>query len=200
MKIERILMYAIPIVGAVALLYYLMTRPPTVAVPVTPTPPAAAPPVGVPSYVGVPAMDPTSQLLAMAEQQCGLTGESVVVRGLRPQDLGINNFMFTSTLVNTWEAWINTTVADCTFIAITGISYLGTNFSQLRVQAGAAYVAYPNLAFISGLVSAIYFFPQPIIIEQNQPIMIDVISKAAATEGVSLMGIVAEKRGVVVAP
>lgn len=197
-KWEKYLLYAISGIGIVAFIYYLVTRQQAAVMPPTPEAPGTA--VGVPSYTGTPSTDPTGQLLALAQQQCGLSGESVVVRGLRPQDLGLNNFMFTSTLVNTWENWVNATVADCTFIAITGISYGGTNFSQLRVQAGSSYVAYPNLAFISGLVSQIYFFPQPIIIEQNNPVIIDVISKAAATEGINLMGIVVEKRGMLISP
>jgi len=199
-KWEKYLLYAIPLIGVVALVYYFMTRQQVAAPAAGQAVGAPVAGVGVPSYSGTPTTDPTGQLLALAQQQCGLSGESVIVRGLRPQDLGLNDFQFTSTLVNTWENWVNHTVADCTFIAITGIAYGGTSFSQLRTQAGSSYRGYAPLSFISGLVSQLYFFPQPMIIEQNQPCIMDVISRAAATEGISLMGIVVEKRGMVVNP
>ena len=199
-KWEKYLMYGIPIIGGVALAYYLLTRPSAPAALPPTAPPAPEPAVGVPSYTGVPATDPRGTLLAMAEQQCGLTGDSVVIRGLRSQDFGLANWNHTSTGANVWDNFASATVGDCTFIALTGISYSGSNFSQMRVQAGSSYVAYPSLAFISGLVSQIYFFPQPVYIEQNNPVVIDIIAKAVATEGVSLIGMVAEKKGVLISP
>jgi len=192
-------MYLIPIVGVGAVLYYLMTKEQAIVSPVAPVTPISQA-VGVPSYTGIPSTDATSQLLALAEQQCGLSGDSVVVRSLRPQDLGLTSFSHTSTGANVWDNFASTTVADCTFIAIIGISYAGSNFSQMRVNAGASYVGYAPLAFVSGLVSQVHFFAQPLTAEQNQPIIIDIIAKAVATENVNLMGTVVEKRGMLISP
>jgi hypothetical protein len=186
--------------AAAGILYYLLTRQQA-------APPAAASQqqgisVGIPSFTGTPSSDPTGYLLGLAAQQCGLTGDSVVVRILRPEDLGLTtSFGFTSTALNTWENWVSSTVADCTFVAILGVSYSGTSFSQVRVQGGSSYVGYANLGFVSGLESQVYYFQQPIIVEQNQPIIIDVISRAiAGPEYVNLMGIVVEKRGMTINP
>ena len=185
-KMKQVLMYGIPLVAGGALVYYLATK--SVA-------PAAAAPAGQMQAA------PQGDLVSMASQQLGIPASELVVRGLRPEDCGLTtSWNFTSTVANTWENWVTHTVADNTFISIQGVSYGGTNFAQARIQAGARYSGYWNLSFISGLVSQLYYEPQPIIIQQNQTIIIDVISKAAATESINLMGTVVQRRGLVVNP
>jgi hypothetical protein len=207
MKMEKMLMYAIPIGIGGALLYAIATKPqaPATSAKVVPGAEQAQMGYGIPSFTGTPSVGMTSSsmtLLSIASQQLGIPPFDLVVRGLRPEDLGLTtSWNFTSGAVNTWENWVNHTIADNTFIAIQGVSYGGTNFAQVRIQAGAKYTEFWNLSFVSGLINQLYWDESPTIVEQNQPIVIDVISKAAqATESINLMGTVVEKRGMVVNP
>lgn len=198
-------MWAVPIGLGVGALYLLSKSqaPPTTAK----TVPGATQAVSnyIPTFSGEMSSGATGApltLLSIASQQLGIPPSELTVRGLRPEDLGLTtSWNFTSGAVNTWENWINTTVADNRFIAFQGVSYAGTNFSQIRIQAGARYVEYWNLNFISGLVSKLWFDDSISIAEQNQPVVIDVISKAAlATESIDIIGTVVEKRGLTINP
>ncbi len=104
MKMKKALMYGIPIVIGGAVIYYLMTRPPAI-------PPAVAPApaqVGItePGPVAVPGVVKTGiqgELMAMAMSQLGLPPSEIVIRGLRPQDIGLTSFNHTSTGANVWD-------------------------------------------------------------------------------------------------
>lgn len=189
MQIEKYVPYIVIGGLGIGILYYLVTRP----APVAAAPAAAAPPTVVkPGIEGI--------LLDMAMKQTGLPESEIVIRGLRPQDLGLNNWSHTSVAANAWENMATGTVADSTFIAFTGVSYAGTNFSQLRITSGAAVREIWPIAFVAGLRDQLWHDNTPSIAQQNQPVIIDVIAKAgAATESVNIMGVVAEKRGMVVA-
>ena len=203
MKIEKILMYAIPIAIGGMIVYYLVQQqqaPATQQV----MPPAQANGYPIPTYTGelsTGAVDARSTLLAMASQQLGLPTSELVVRGLRPEDLGLTtSWSFTSTVANTWETWINTNVADNRFIAIEGVSYGGTSFNQIQIQPAASTGAYWNLSFVAGLVSQLWYSAVPVIVQQNQPIVVQVISNAVATESINLIGTVCERRGLLINP
>ena len=201
MKIEHMAALGLGVIGVGALFYHIISQQPQVV-----EVPEEAPPgmvkVGMPSFTGIPpATGCESRLLAIASQQLGIPPNELIVRGLRPADVGLTtSFAFTSTVANTWENWVSTTIADNTFICINGVAYSGTTFSQMRIHAGAKYVEYWPLGFISGLESQIWFDASPPIVEQNQPLVIDIISTGAATEYPALMGTVVEKRGLVVSP
>ena len=199
MKMEKALMYGIPIVVGGAIIYYLVTRPPAVPAATVPTPAQ----VGIPSLgpVAVPGVVKTGiqgELMAMAMNQLGLPASEIVIRSLRPQDIGLTSFNHTSTGANVWDNFASATVADNTFISFDGVSYGGTNFSQMRINAGARAVEYWPLAWIAGLRSQVFYDTSPSIAQQNQPVIIDINAKAVATENVSIMGTVAEKRGLVI--
>ena len=199
-KIEQILTYGIPLALGGLIVYGWLKQaqaPPTAIAP-------TAPPIAVPTYTGelpAGAAGLRTDLLSMAEQQLGIPRSELVMRGLRPEDLGLTtSWSFTSTAINTWENWVTATVADNTFIAIEGVAYGGTSFSQIRINAGAATSALWNLNFVAGLQSQLWYSASPIIAQQNQPVVIDVISNAVATETIGLMGTVVERRGMLINP
>jgi len=164
----------------------------------------AAPQVQIPEMgpVAVPGVVKTGvqgNLLAIASQQLGIPASQLVVRSLRPEDLGLTaSFNVTAAGVG-WTNMVNTAVADNTFISFDGCSYGGTNFSQLRIQAGARTAEYWPLTWIAGLQSQVFYDTTPTIAQQLQPVIIDVYAKAAATESIDIMGTVVERRGMVVA-
>jgi len=190
--------------GAIGLgALYLMSQQQVAATGV----PAAVAPATAPAvsgdFIGMGQPGGTQQaLIAKAQQELGLPMSGLVVRGLRPEDLGLTtSWAFTSAAVNTWENWITHTVADCTFIGIEAVSYAGTSFSQMRLTGGARVSGFWDLNFIAGLENQLYYQASPIIIDQNTPVVIDVISNAQpATEFINLIGTVVEKRGMVINP
>lgn len=204
MKIEKMLTWAIPIGVAGAILWWWTSQQPAVVV--TPTQPAVAPNGQL--FIGSATGDPAAStvgvvgtMLAMAEQQLGIPRSELVVRGLRPEDLGLTtSWNFTSTAANTWETWVNSTIADNRFVSISGVSFGGSVFKQARIQAGARTSGVWNLTFIAGLISQLWYVPSPIIIQQNEPVSIDIIGTGVATESVSLMGSVVERRGLLINP
>jgi len=204
MKIEKMLTWAIPLGIGGAVLWWLTQQPaPTVARVPAPAVVAPAPsPIFIGSATGQPAESTvmaTGSLLSMASSQLGIPASELVTRSLRPQDIGLTSWNHTSTAANVWDNFATATVADNTFIAFGGVSYGGTNFSQMRINAGASVSGIWPLAFIAGLVSQVYYAPQPVIAQQNQPVIIDIISKGVATEAVNIMGTVVERAGITIA-
>ena len=189
--------------GAIGLgALYLMSQQqiPATGRAVAPTPQVTV--TGPSDFIGMGQPGGTTQILiAKAQQELGLPLSGLSVRGLRPEDLGLTtSWAFSSTAVNTWENWVNATVADTTFIGIEAISYAGTSFSQARLTGGARVSGFWDLNFIAGLSNQIYYEASPIIIDQNQSVVIDVISNAQpATEFINLIGTVVEKKGLLIA-
>jgi len=184
-------------IGLGALYFLSQQQAPAVNAPVA-TPPATV----SGDFIGMGQPGGTTQfLIAKAQQELGLPLSGLSVRGLRPEDLGLTtSWAFTSAATNTWENWISTTVADTTFIGIEAISYAGTSFSQARLTGGARVSGFWDLNFIAGLSNQIYYEATPIIVEQNQSVVVDVISNAQpATEFINLIGTVVEKKGLLIA-
>lgn len=166
MKIKQLLTYAIPIAIGGAVIYYLVTRPPAVPPAAVPTPPTMVP---------VP--------------------EGTITRGLIPADLGVTSWDF-ALLANQWNTVINTTVPrGVKSIKFQGVSFAGTNATQIRITAGAAVREIWSITRIPGLISQIWYDPSPSTATENQPVIVDVYSKGVATETVSLIGEVTEIRG-----
>ena len=196
MKKQTMLILGAVLVGGV--LYFLLRKPtPTVGVP-----------VGVPT-IGVPRA-PTSaypalsgcqgQMIAMAEQQLGLSRDQLTVRSLRPDDLGLGStWSMNLANINAWNTTVNTTVADNTFICLNSVSYSGTAAESVRVIAGSSVVAEFSIEHIPGITTTHTASIPDIIIEQNLPIRIEVYASAvSATDNVILSGTIVEKRGLVV--
>ncbi|MHA1852600.1 MAG: hypothetical protein ACTSUF_03725 [Candidatus Heimdallarchaeaceae archaeon] len=194
MQIEKYIPYII--IGGVGLgiIYFLATRTPSQEQ----QPLETEIPVGPAAMPGVIKTGIQGQLLAMASKQLGIPSSELVVRSLRPQDLGLTDWNVTAAGAG-WVTMANTTVADNTFISFDGCSYGGTNFSQLRITAGARTAEYWMLDWIAGLESQVFYDTTPTIAQQNQPVIIDVYAKGAGTESINIMGTVVERRGMVVA-
>lgn len=185
MRAEDLLKYGIPVVIVAAIMYLFATRQQA---------PAAA---GAPSAVTPVASGVEGQLIRMAQTQ---GAPDYIVRSLTPTDLGLASWSVTAGGAG-WTNMVNTTVADQRWIAITGVSYYEATplATQIRIQAGASMREYWPLTFIAGLQSHMWTDDTPPIAQQNQPVIIDVNFTGAATETISLMGIVVEKRGMTVA-
>ena len=163
--------------------------------------PAVGVSAGVPS-VTVPAMAPlpagcTGQMIMLAEQQLGLSRDQLTVRSLRPNDVGLGNtWSMDLAVANSWNTTVNSAVADNTFICLNSVSYSGTDAEAIRVTAGASVVAEFNIQRIPGISTTQTIRIPDIIIEQNEPIRIEVYASAiSATDAVIISGTVVEKMG-----
>ncbi len=174
--------------GALAVLAYFMTKQP--AAPAIGAPVAAVP--TVPVKVGV-----EGQLIDMASKQLGVPREGLTVRGLSPTDLGLTSYNFA--LVLGANTIVSHTIADSRFIAITGLTYVGAVASSMTVQAGGRMIEQYPVRFVAELEGATWHDTSPTIIQQNWPVTIVVTATGAATELISLRGVVVEKSGMVLA-
>ena len=189
------------IIGAVivgGVLYFLLKKPEEVVV--------RAPAIGVPGVPVAPSIVPVrevgvrGQLISMAMQQTGLDEESLTIRSLLPSDVGLTTWTFNLPAVGGWNTVANTNVGDNRFIAITGVSYAGTVAEQIRVTAASSLVAFFSIQHVPEITETHHIDIRPIIVEQNEPVIIEIYSSAAAgADEVSLEGIVVERRGMLLA-
>ena len=151
-------------------------------------------------------------LRTKAQTELKLNPDQVVVRDLRPEDIGLTGGRFTSTMniLSSWNKIINTyTVADNRFIGISGIFYArisGTQAAtQLRVTRATSKARYWNIQGINITENAQRFFDDPIITGQNQTLTIEafvpnVTANTTKAENIILMGSVAERKGILINP
>ena len=151
-------------------------------------------------------------LRTAAETELKLKPEQVIIRDLRPEDIGLTRGRFSSTmnLVNSWNKIINTLkVADNSFIGISGIFYARISgkqaASQLRITRANSKARYWNIQAINITENAQRFFDDPIIVGQNQVLTIEafvpnVKANTVKAEDIILMGAVAERRGLLINP
>ncbi len=165
-----------------------------------------APTVGITPAVatGVSAVAPSSaypitiqgKLIAMAMKQTGLPESELTVRSLLPLDVGLTTWTFNLTAVGGWNTVAAGNVASDRFIALTGVSYSGTVAEQVRISAASSTVAYFSIQHVPGITETHHIDISPIIVQQNQPVIIEVYSSAAAgTDEVILEGMTVEPRG-----
>ena len=146
-----------------------------------------------------PTVAPTTiqgKLINLATQQTGLPESELTVRSLLPLDVGLTTWSFNLTAVGGWNTVAAGNVASDRFIAITGVSYAGTVAEQIRVTAASSTVAYFSIQHVPGITETHHIDISPIIVQQNQPVIIEVYSSAAAgTDEVILEGMTVEPRG-----
>lgn len=172
------------VAGIIGLFIYKKKAPPAVAVPVG---------VEVPT---------TCREMAISEamRQLGLPREELTVRSLRSADLGLATWSMNLATANAWNTTVNTNVADNRFICITGVSYAGSAAETVRVNAAGSQVAWFSIEQVPGITTTHHVDIRPILVEQNEPIRIEVYASAvSATDNVILEGVVVEKRGLVLA-
>ena len=142
------------------------------------------------------------KLKQMALKQLNVPESELVVRSLRPEDIGLSGsaFNFPITTANAWNNIVSSTMGDNRFIAITGVVYTGSIITQLRIVAGGATREIWNVQAIPSMETPRYVDLTPTAIQQNQSLSIDVYANnASAGESLIFEGIVVEKRGLIVA-
>ena len=151
-------------------------------------------------------------LRSKAEKELQIGPDKVVVRDLRPEDIGLTRGRFSSTMVTlaSWNKIINTyTISDNKFIGISGVFYArisGTQAAtQLRITRAGSVARYWNIQGINITENAQRFFDDPVIVDQNQTLTIEafvpgVKANTSKAEDLILMGAVAERKGILINP
>jgi len=132
-----------------------------------------------------------------------LREEEIIVRPLRPEDLGLGTPEWTFNIITTtWNVMINTTIADLTWIGIYGILYAISNtqaVSQLEIVSMGNNERYWQIQGCNFTENSSFFFDDPVIIDQNTNITINGYGVAnGATEKICFLGVVVEKKGILI--
>jgi len=140
-----------------------------------------------------------------AMKELNLPEEEIVVRSLRPTDLGLATPAWSFNIATTvWNTMVNTTVADNRFIGINGIVYLETSaqsISELKITRMGKVSSYWNIEGLILCENPYMFVDNPVIADQNTNITIEGYGIGTNTaEKMGFMGAVAEKRGLLINP
>lgn len=160
-------------------------------------------------FKGVPleAYDRVVQLLkAKAMTELKLPESELIVRPLRPEDIGFPNAVFASTIASSgaWTNMVNTyTIADMRFVGLTGIVYdlNRANIVQLRVTRSGKTSRLWSIQQIRDFEDKIGFADDPITVDQNTQLTIErYATTAVKSDKTGFVGVVVERRGLVINP
>ena len=143
-------------------------------------------------------------LVNRAMKELNLSREDIILRELRPEDVSLGTPEWTHSLTAaTWGNIVaSTTIADNRFVGIYGVRYAQTgaqSVSQLKVNRKGADVRYWQIQGVAQTENGILFFDDPVIADQNTTLAITGYPvTTAAAEKLILVGLVAEKVGLLV--
>ncbi len=154
------------------------------------------------------ALQAVQKALQMISQKAQTTlGSDFELRDMRPQDLTFTNptFSFSLTATSSYHAIVDDgTIGNNRWIAIYGLRTNQTAelISGLKVTAGGALKMDRNIEWVSATQDKSLYF-DPVIVEQNTLIKIEGYNVGTTTDTgyvLVFLGIVAEKKGQVLAP
>jgi len=134
-------------------------------------------------------------------------GGDFELRDMRPQDLTFTNatFSFSLTATSSYHTIVNNgTIGNNRWIAIYGVRTNETAelITGLKITSGGALKMDRNIEWVSGTQDKSLYF-DPVIVEQNTLVKIEGYNKGTTTDTgyvLAFLGIVAEKKGQVLAP
>ena len=147
------------------------------------------------------------ELLKRAIQELSLPASEIIFRDLRPEDIGLTTSEFTYSLTSAaaFNNLINTyTMADNRFIGVLGVRYPMSSsqaVSQLKIKRAQSDARVWQIQGLNFLENAQQFVDDPVIISQNEQLTITGFCPTTnAAEKLVLLGLVAERRGLVINP
>jgi hypothetical protein len=143
-----------------------------------------------------------SNLKSRAVSQLKLPEEEVIMRALRPEDVGLSDPVFTFSVSSGWNTIIDTDIADSRFVGIHGIliGESGTSVvTQIKVTRMGQTKRYWHVQDVNFLESPVIYFDDPIIVDQNTKLTIEAYATGSDTDlRLTFLGAVAEKKGLLV--
>lgn len=162
-----------------------------------------------PHFKGVPFNAYVSLVNKLKEQamsEMGLPESEIVVRQMRPEDIGFSNPFFASTISagDAWRNMINTyTIADNRYVGIFGVSF-DTNensVNALRFTREGRTARIWSIQQVADFEDKTGYADDPISIEQNTQITIEEYPTTTTDfDATTLLGVVVERRGLLINP
>ena len=148
-----------------------------------------------------------NEILSRAQMQLGLPREEIILRDLRPDDVGkTGKWWFSVTTTAGWNALVDTyTIADNRFICISGIFTEATTpvVHTVKITRAGSVARWWNVQRVGLQEDNEMHVDDPIIVDQNTTLDIDgynALTATATTEQIGFIGCVAEKRGMLINP
>ena len=147
-----------------------------------------------------------AKLYDKAKDELGLSEEELVLRPLRPEDIGLTIpvWKFTDMSANAWGKVIdNKAIADARFVGICGIFHNETydKVSQIRIKRMASDVRYWDPMPVLKFEHQTGWADDPVTVDQNTTITVEMYTRTTSTMyEFAFMGAVVEKKGLLVHP
>jgi len=156
-----------------------------------------------------------AELKRRAMTRLGLPATEIVVRDLRPDDIGPNNAGSTQDnyygiTATTWDTVIDANeIADNRFVGICGFYFGGTTanpgpgspLAQVRITKAGELVRYWHVQPIYNFRNKTGYTDEPIIVDQNTKITVENWGRTAGSvSNWGFIGAVVEKRGLLINP
>lgn len=150
------------------------------------------------------AMQKRQEVIERAKRELRLSDRDLIVRQLRPQDVGLANPEWTFNLSSGANSNIvSATIADNRFIMIYGLSIGQTDAqtsTRVTMRRGTQTVREWNVQGMATTENNEFYFTDPILIDQNTVFEADAYTNAAnSDEKLCFIGVVAERKGLVFA-
>ncbi len=148
-----------------------------------------------------------TEILRRAQEQLGLPREEIILRDLRPDDLGVTaKWGFTVATSLGWNTLVNTdTIDDNMFVCISGIftEESTPTVHSIRITRAGSVSRWWNVQRVGLQDDNEMHIDDPIIIDQNTTVTIEGYNARTTTttdEEIGFIGCVAEKRGMTINP
>ena len=153
-----------------------------------------------------------NEVLRRAQEQLGLPREEIILRPLRPEDIGYTSAKFKKAISTTlgWNTLVNTyTVADNRFVCISGVfteESTPTRIHQIKINRAGSDARFWQVQRVALQDNNEMHVDDPIIIDQNTQLTITAYNGLLTTTGSNtweefgFIGCVAEKRGMLINP
>ena len=139
-------------------------------------------------------------LKARAQRALGLDMSDIIVRSLRPEDVGLATPEWVFNITDaTWNTLVNVQLSDQRFIGINGLVYAESGaqaVSQVKITRMGQDKRLWQTQGINFLENSAIFVDDPVLCDQNTNLTITGYGVAdSVDEHIVFMGVVAEKRG-----
>jgi hypothetical protein len=156
-----------------------------------------------------------SELMAKAARELNLGPDGLILRELRPEDIGASSADFyTGVGATTWTDIISSqTIADNRFVGINGIMLQDTPgtsafglevepaISQVKITRKGSVTRYWVVKPVWAFESRVGYCDDPITVDQNTTLTVSAWARTASSlKGFTLLGAVVEKRGLLINP
>lgn len=144
--------------------------------------------------------DGVAEIKRRAMKELALPDSEIIVRPLRPQDIGLTTEVWTDTSgAAAWADYVNTSVGDQKFVLINGVQKVDDDADVFKITREGKVAAIWNIQACEKLRDKTQFF-EPVLCDQNTLIHIELYGNDAQTVYPILFGAVAEPKGLTINP